>query len=294
MVPDTDSDFGRYAPSTFLRSLISFAQNCPHNWLGQQLAQVVRKLVLSAGTLPIDVTVGPIRMRCYLRDNNSEKKFVFMPWRFDQRERQLLLETLPANGVFVDIGANVGIYTLVVATHLSSQGRILALEPNPPAFERLCFNLRATRSGRSEWPAIDALQVAVADDTRELCLHLDRGNLGGSSLAAHGAAVASRDSTAEAEVVRVSCRPLLALLEERSIPRVDAMKIDIEGAEDLALVPYLREATDDKLPKTMVVENSEHLWKLDLVGALADRGYAIQMRSRMNTVYRRDGGRVRA
>jgi hypothetical protein len=43
-----------------------------------------------------------------------------------------------------------------------------------------------------------------------------------------------------------------------------------------------------------VVENSEHLWKLDLVGALADRGYAIRMRSRMNTVYRRDGGRVRA
>jgi FkbM family methyltransferase len=176
---------------------------------------------------------------------------------------------------------------LVVATHLSSQGRILALEPNPPAFERLCFNLRATRSGRAEWPAIDALQVAVADDTRELRLHLDRGNLGGSSIAPHAAALASEDSEGQAEVVRVSCRPLLALLEERSIPRVDALKIDIEGAEDLALVPYLRQATDDKLARTIVIENSEQRWKLDLVGALAERGYAVQMRSRMNTVYRR-------
>ncbi len=290
VVPDTNSDFGRYGPPTLLRSLISFAQNCPHNWLGQQLAQIVRKLVLWAGPLPIDVTVGPVKMRCYLRDNSAEKKFVFMPWRYDRRERQLLLEALPRNGVFVDIGANVGIYTLVVATHLSSQGRILALEPNPPAFERLCFNLRATRSGRSEWPAIDALRVAVADDTREVYLHLDREDLGCSSIAPRAAALASKDSAAQAEVVRVSCKPLLALLKERSIPRVDALKIDIEGAEDLALVPYLREAADDALPKTIVIENSEHRWKLDLVGALADRGYAARMRSRMNTVYRRHGG----
>jgi hypothetical protein len=117
MSPDIESAFGHYGPNGLFQSLIVSAQNSPTNWLGQQFAQMVRKLVMQCGHLPIDVAVGPIRMRCYLRDNLSEKKFVFMPWRFDRLERQLLIKLLPRDGVFVDIGSNVGIYTLTAATH---------------------------------------------------------------------------------------------------------------------------------------------------------------------------------
>ena len=284
MIPDTESAFGHYRPNVFFRSIISFAQNTPHNWFGQQLAQLVRKLVLWRAELPIDMAVGPIKMRCYLRDNNSEKKFVFMPWRFDKRERQLLVDSLPRNGVFVDIGANVGIYTLTAATHLGSRGRIVSLEPNPPAFGRLCFNLTATELGCSDWPTVDALQIGVGAATGEIELHLDPRNLGGSSIAAHAATFAGGNSGG---VVRITCKPLLTILEEQVISRIDVLKIDIEGAEDIALLPYLLEAPDAQLPKYMIIENSERLWKLDLVGALGRRGYTVKMRSRMNTVYRR-------
>lgn len=282
MIPDTESAFGGYRPNAFFRSLISVAQNTPHNWAGQQLAQLARKLVLWRARLPVDVEVGAFKMRCYLRDNNSERKFVFMPWRFDRRERQLLVDVLPRDGVFVDIGANVGIYTLTAATSLSSLGHIVALEPNPPAFGRLCFNLKATRSGRSDWPTIDALQVGVGPATGECDLHLDPRNLGGSSIAHQVAAFAEGASAA---VVRITCKPLRAIMEEQSISKVDVLKIDIEGAEDMALMPYLAEAPDEQLPSYIIIENSEKLWKLDLVGALLRRGYRVQMRSRMNTVY---------
>ena len=53
-----------------------------------------------------------LQFEFFLRDNNSEKKYLFMPWRFDERERRFLVDSIPADGVFVDIGANVGIYTL--------------------------------------------------------------------------------------------------------------------------------------------------------------------------------------
>lgn len=286
MTPDNQSEFGTFSPSAPFRVLISLAQRAPKNWCGQQFAQIARKLVLTWAQLPLDVAVGPIRMRCYLRDNNSEKKFVFMPWRYDQRERQLVLDALPNNGTFVDIGANVGIYTLHAATHLDSAGHIVALEPNPPAFKRLCFNVKATAFGRADWPKIDALQIGVGETTEELDLHLDPQNLGGSSVATHVAAVAARNSGGG--VVRIKCKPLLLILEELGIDRVDVIKIDIEGAEDLALFPFLAQAPDLKLPQRIVIENSEHLWKLDLVGELSRRGYQVLMRSRMNTVYSRN------
>lgn len=267
--------------------LMAFAQRAPHNWLGKQLAQLARKLVVVFARLPIDIAVGSIRMRCYLRDNNSERKFAFMPGRFDAQERRLLLEALPRQGRFVDIGANVGIYTLAVATQLGAGGRILALEPNPPAFARLRFNIEATREGRSDWPQVETLQLGIGATEGEIDLHLDPTNLGGSSVATH-AAVAARTTGG---AIRIACRPLLAVLRAHAMERVDALKIDIEGAEDTALLPFLRDAAEHELPDCMIIENSEPLWRQDLVGALQARGYRVQLRARMNTVYRRQSDR---
>jgi FkbM family methyltransferase len=275
-MPDSHSEFGHYRPSPFLHQMLTFAQNAPQNWLGQQFAQLVRKLYVRMATLPTDISVGSVRMRCYLKDNNSEYKLAFMPWRFDQTERECLARAVSTGGVLVDIGANVGIYTLHMATHVPSSARIIALEPNPPAYERLRFNVEATKAVTKDWPQIDLLPFAVADSDTILDLHLDPNNLGSSSVATQ-----SRG----AGVVRVTCKPLLHILSELGIQKIDALKIDIEGAEDMALMPYLQDALDEQLPKFIVIANSEHLWKQDLVGALKKRGYKTQIRNRMNTVY---------
>jgi FkbM family methyltransferase len=277
-MPDITSEFGRYRPGPWLNQLLTLAQNAPRNWLGQQFAQLVRKVFVRSAKLPADIVVEGIRMRCYLKDNNSEYKFAFMPWRFDQTERDCLAKAVPAHGVFVDIGANVGIYTLHMATNMPASGRIIALEPNPPAYERLRFNVEATKAGTMDWPQMDLIPYAVADRHTILDLHLDPKNLGSSSVAAQNRG---------AGVVRVTCKPLLDILSEMGVQKVDALKIDIEGAEDMALMPYLQDALDENLPSCIVMENSEHLWKSDLVGALKKRGYWADIRNRMNTVYRR-------
>ncbi len=276
----SESAFGRRSPPARWRRLIRMAQRCPENWFGQQMAQLVRLLVLKTIALPVDLEIGAIRMRCHMLDNCSEKKFAFMPWRFDGRERDLLVRSLPHDGVFVDIGANVGIYTLTAAVHLGAKGRIVAFEPNPRTYERLCFNVNATRRGTSRWPRINVLPVGVADEERRVDLHLDAGNLGAASILC--ARVRS------AGTVHIRCRPLMAVIAELSISRVDALKIDIEGAEDLALMPFLASARAEQLPVLLIVENSERHWRLDLPGALVDSGYTEVVRTRMNTVYRRD------
>jgi FkbM family methyltransferase len=276
--------FGQYAPRGGYRRLIEFAQRSPHNGFGKQLAHAARSLYLMRAPSPVDVNVGEIRLRSYLRENTCERKFVFTPWRFDPLELEAMAESLPPDGVFVDIGANVGIYTLTAALQLGARGRIVALEPYALAHQRLLFNIDATRAGRADWPRIDVLQLGVADRDESRELRIDGGNLGGGSIAPGAARFSQRGSETS---LTIHCKPLLQVLDDCGIERADVLKIDIEGAEDLALLPFFAEAAESRLPRRLIVENSDHLWKGNLRAAFGERGYVVHRRSRLNTVYAR-------
>jgi len=274
--------FGALSPSPGWSRVLRFAQNVPQNVLGKQLARAARDLYLWRAPLPVDVSVGEMRLRCALRDNTCERKFVFTPWRFDPLERAALAAALPRDGVFVDVGANVGIYSLTAALQMGPAGRVIAFEPYPPAHRRLSFNLEATRAARADWPQVQALDIGISEREQTLELRIDAGNLGGGSIAA------GRFSKAgSAEAVTIRCRPLLDVLDDLNVARIDVLKIDVEGAEDLALVPFLAQSSPERLPRRMIVENSDALWKLDLRAALAARGYRATTRTRLNTVWGR-------
>lgn len=276
------SPFGCFAPTEGRARLLRLAQDAPRNALGKQLARAARALYLWHAPVPSDVSVGDLRLRCWLSDNTCERKFVFTPWRFDVAELAAIDEVLPPNGVFIDIGANVGIYTLHAATRMNGRGRIVAFEPFPAAHERLRFNIGATRGDRADWPLIDVLQLGVADSESVRELTVDAGNLGGNSLTG-GDARFSRAGAGSR--VAIECQPLLAVLARLRVVHIDALKIDIEGAEDQALCPFLGHAHRALLPRRIVLENSDSLWKRDLRGALAERGYALLLRTRLNSVY---------
>ncbi|HEY7884510.1 MAG TPA: FkbM family methyltransferase, partial [Cellvibrionaceae bacterium] len=179
----------------------------------------------------------------------------------------------------IDIGANVGVYSLFAATQMNAQGRILALEPYPPIYQRLLFNIQATQQGRNDWPDIRVLPVGVADRVTSFDLHLNPDNLGQNSI------VADSESTRSGATISVQCQPLMSILQAQSIERIDVLKIDIEGAEDLALCPFLHEAADSLLPRYLLIEDSANRWQQDLKGAIASRGYKAILQSRMNIIY---------
>lgn len=268
--------FGAFELTPIWQRLLQSAQSAPHNWFGQQWAQIVRKLMLRCLDMPIDVAVGPVRLRAFLHDNNSEKKFVFMPWRFDACERQLLAEVLPCDGVFVDIGANVGLYSIAAAHCLREQGRVIAFEPNPPARARLTFNLDASLVNQVGKPRVEILATGVSDQPGHFRLYLDANNLGSSSLLADGSTQ---------QFVEIECHPLAAQLQALQVTRIDALKIDIEGAEDRALVPFFRDAEPRLWPKLIIIENSQHKWQTDLYVLFAQLGYQVQFQNRMNSVF---------
>lgn len=272
-----------------LRALITICHRDHGPWYSRLLAPLLRRYIVRRATLPMDMQLADIRMRCMFRDNYSEKKFVFTPWRYDRAERQLLRQHLSHHGVFLDIGANVGIYTLTALSTPGFQGRIYAFEPNPETRQRLQHNVQATAAGlpipHTTEQRVHLLDFGIADKHSQFVMQLDAGNLGASSISALNRSRNEQEGRAEQHVV-INCKPLLDVLHDYQIAQIDVLKIDIEGAEDKAMAPYLRDAPESLLAAVVIIENSEHLWQEDIFALLKQRGYQRILRNRMNSVFK--------
>ena len=73
--------------------------------------------------------------------------------------------------------------------------------------------------------------------------------------------------------------------EDAGVARVDALKIDIEGFEDRALIPFFKEAPQSLWPRAVVIEHlSREEWKQDCVADMLARGYVETGKTRSNTL----------
>jgi FkbM family methyltransferase len=253
----------------------------PVSWLGLRLSMPLRRVAINAlRERPVDTVVWNARMRLYPGHNICEKNALFTPQMFDVIERHALGEAIDkriaAGGTFtfVDIGANVGLYSLYVASRSGARARILAIEPQPGIVERLRFNVMINASAN-----ITVLPIAVADREGKMTLIINERDSGGTRLA--------KDAMTEdgAMVTRVTCRPLVAILDEAGIFSIDALKIDIEGAEDLALTPFLRTAPTVLLPRLVLIEDRPEEWSVDIYGLMQARGYVLLARNRLNAIF---------
>lgn len=269
------SPFGSHRPDGFLTRLIAFSRRMPLSWAGRRLAYAARQFGLwRLKGAPVDVESLGARMRLYPGNNVCEKRLLFTPQYFDPDERAYLERAITDGFVFVDIGANVGGYTLFVAARAGAAGRVLAVEPQPAVFERLVYNIRQNPFG-----TVKAVDCAVADKSGELTLFVDMKNHGESSVKFVG--------LSGGPSVRVAAKTLKQLLDEEGFDHVDAMKIDVEGAEDLILEPFLRSAPDSLLPRILVIENGAGRWQIDLPAMLQEKGYRLVARMRVNLIFER-------
>lgn len=136
---------------------------------------------------------------------------------FEPEETAQVEEYLKPGMTFVDVGANVGYYTLMAAAAVGESGRVLAFEPSPYAFGRLAETLRS--NGVSN---VLAFPVGLGGVSGALPLFMPqrRGNHTPSMVAA------GRGGGLEVPVRRLD-----DCLAELGVERVDLMKIDVEGFE---------------------------------------------------------------
>src|SRR6185312_13455176 len=103
----------------------------------------------------------------------------------------------------------------------------------------------------------------------------DGGNLGASHIVT---------GTAGAGAIKVPALRLQRILDEAGVAAVDALKIDIEGFEDRALVPFFKQAPQTLWPRAVVIEHlSRNEWQQDCIADMVSRGYSEAGRTRSNT-----------
>lgn len=286
MIPASDlSAFGAHRPGTFVGAMLALTRRLPANRLGLRLSMPLRRLAINAlDGAPVDTEIWSQRLRLYPHANGCEKNALFTPQLFDRAELEILATAVDAKVAagqaftFVDLGANVGLYSLFVAGRAGEAARILAIEPQPGIVDRLAYNLGLNTSA-----CVSILRAAIADAESEMELVLDPRDSGGTHLNKSGAPATGADA------VRVPCRPLLAALDQAEIGEIDVLKVDIEGAEDIALAPFFRDAPQARLPTLLLIEDRPEDWSVDLYDLLRERGYMLEQRLRQNCVFRRPG-----
>ena len=280
-----DAPFGALAPNPFERAIMALTSRMPDNWAGLKLAMALRRLVTMRmeTAAALDVERWRLRMRLHPRDNGCEKNLLFTPQMYEPPEREeLAREIAQVSGrpfVFVDIGANVGLFSLFVAA-TAQAARILAIEPEPGNFARLAFNIAANPG-----LPIAPLALALGETEGTARILLNARDRGGTRMAA----AATQAGETRAGGVEVRCRPLVAVVTDAGLTRIDAVKIDVEGAEDKVLVPFFRDAPAALWPGLIVIEDSSAEWASDLFALLASKGYQVSSRSRQNVMLRRRG-----
>jgi FkbM family methyltransferase len=267
--------FGTYAPSRAARWVIDRTRALPNTWLGRRLHTMLRHVgIRLLDGVPIDAERLGVRMRLYPYTNICDKKVLFAPQFFDPEERAILAGRIGDGFTFVDVGANIGAYALFLANAAGPNARILAVEPLPAIFDRLVYNIRQNPFG-----TIKAVACAVADKPGELTLFLDARNSGGSSVKVVG--------SSQAETVRVPATTLLQLVTQERFSRLDAVKLDVEGAEDIVLEPFFRDAPAALYPSLIILKRGAGQWQIDLGKLLRERGYRRILKTRFNLVFER-------
>jgi FkbM family methyltransferase len=190
--------------------------------------------VRESGTAVIDV--GGARLKLDLRES-LQRDFLF--GLYDRPELELVRREL-AGGDFVDVGAHVGMYSLVAASE--THGRVLALEPNPSARAQLLANVElngftnvvVAPKAAAASPGRAQLHVPTTPDPSFSSLEAGR--------FAEGEPVDVEVTTVDDEVEAHGLRPTL-------------VKIDVEGGE-LDVVAGMARTLAAHRP-TLLVEVSE-------------------------------------
>lgn len=274
----TSAPFGTFALPPWREWLRLSANRAPSGKLGSWMISLLRKASLvghktgMAGPYDIDVADG-VRARLFPASNRCEKRAFAGVHIWDSEERNCLTEAVKAHKenrpfVFLDVGANVGLYSLFVDAAARATGKatqIIAVEPDEENRDRLTFNCNAS--------ACDAViePIGISDTPGVGHLTPAGKNRGAVAIVDDGGGV------------EVKLETLAELIERHQLSHVDAMKLDIEGRDDAALRALIKQAPASVWPRLVIVELSNK-GENSIIDHLVENGYSLQRRTRINAI----------
>jgi FkbM family methyltransferase len=210
--------YTRFMPTAFGKSLLWRSVIAPHfGWLSRDFE--------------VSTRFGS-RMRGNTQDFIQRHIYYFGLW--EPNLTHFLGERLHPGDVFIDVGANIGYFSLQAARLVGSTGTVVAIEASPSIHALLNENLALNQTQN-----VRTVNLAVAERPSTLHLYLGPAdNRGGTTLVASG----TPGSTFECDV---QAQPLGDIVTADEWRRARLVKIDVEGAEAsvvAGMVPLLAQA----------------------------------------------------
>jgi len=162
---------------------------------------------------------------------------------YEEFETEIVKKYVKSGDVVLDIGANIGYYTLILARLVGKKGKVFAFEPDPENFNILQRNVEI-----NGYHNVVLLNKAVVNKTGKIYLSLSEENKGDHRIA----------SSLSRKTIEIESIKLDDYFENDQ--NIDFIKMDIQGAEDAAIHGMIQLLTQNKEMK-MLTEFSPNLLK---------------------------------
>jgi FkbM family methyltransferase len=234
-------------------------------WLGPRITWLRNHYAKKMPPLEVETTFdNGIRLRACLSSHIEAQLFWQGAQEADRSAVNWLKRLLPEDGVFLDIGANIGSFTLVAAKR-APFGKVHAFEPCLKHLERLNYNVLL-----NGFTNIYVNSFALSDVSGQAVLHIPEAKMGMSN--SGGASLYRKDG--KDCIWRPETVHTVRLDEYRStaqIARLDLVKMDVEGGE----VSVLRGGMETFGSLRPAVIQEINLEQLRAAGRSADQLLAI-------------------
>ncbi|MFJ9211048.1 FkbM family methyltransferase [Streptomyces sp. NPDC102264] len=164
------------------------------------------------------------------------QRYLYMFGVWEPHMTRWLQSRLRPGDTFIDVGANIGYYSVLASGLVGDEGQVVAIEASPDFHRKLLQQVQLNERGN-----VRAVNGAVSDSRKTLTFVLaSSANMGANSIVPY-------DGPAESSF-EIEARSLPELLESDEIARARVIKIDVEGAEGpvvRGMVPMLDKLRPD-------------------------------------------------
>jgi len=166
---------------------------------------------------------------------------------FEVEILNFLLSILNSCSVFFDVGANIGIYTLMASRQLHKKGKVFAFEPSDWAYDRLNENIAL-----NQMKNIETLKLAVSNFNGVKQFYVCDDDAYNSLIS-----TPMRETKNKTEI---ECITIDNFCSGRNIKSIDVLKIDTEGADFFVLNGAVKILKSD-IPPLVICEINKNVIK---------------------------------
>ena len=220
--------------------------------------------------------VLPWGHRMRIRPNEYIGSSIWTMGLYDLCLCESIWRLLDASELSVDVGANIGQMTSVMAARVGRTGKVFAFEPHPEIYKELAANINLWADA-SDLAQVYPQKIALSDSTEEGRLHIPESQIWGAGFSTNRAIASLDDNSSPKGVARknsvvVQLERLDRLLDGQQI---GLLKIDVEGHELAVLKGSENLINNHQIRDILFEEHARCPYPTPVTSFLENCGYTI-------------------